>query len=370
MLFWLIAVLLGLSASALLYLLSVGGTDTPREEAALAIFKDQLAELDRDRARGLISKADGEAAEIEIKRRMLATAKRKETIAVRGGGWPMIVALIVVPAIGLGTYALIGSPKVPSQAFADRIDEREGSQKIADLAAKLRSQLEADENGGETKGWTLLAQTYLKMQRYPEAANAFGEIIDRPDASIAVFTGYAEAAIASENGFVSPQAAQVILKALQISPNDPAAIFYHSYALEQAGEMDRAYDMLSARMAHAQGAEPWLGTYQARLDDLGAELGRAPTIAPKGPTAADIEAASELTAEEQQEFIRSMVGSLASRLENETPNDIEGWLRLTKAYRVLGETENSAAALERARALAIDLPADDPRRLAVQAMSQ
>ena len=81
----------------------------------------------------------------------------------------------------------------------------------------------------------------------------------------------------------------------------------------------------------------------------------------RGPNAADVAAAEEMSEEDRTAFIRSMVDGLAMRLE-EDPSDLEGWLRLIRAYSVLGDSEALAAAQGRARAVAEALPADDPRR--------
>ena len=84
----------------------------------------------------------------------------------------------------------------------------------------------------------------------------------------------------------------------------------------------------------------------------------------RGPSAADVAAAEEMSQGDRDAFIRSMVEGLAARLEEE-PSDIEGWMRLIRAYTVLGEDEAASTARERALAVAEALPKDDPRRAAV-----
>jgi cytochrome c-type biogenesis protein CcmH len=78
-----------------------------------------------------------------------------------------------------------------------------------------------------------------------------------------------------------------------------------------------------------------------------------------------MQAAQDMSPEERQAMIRGMVDGLAQRLEDE-PEDIDGWLRLARAYAVLGERAEAIDALERAEPLVADLPADDPRRQAVE----
>ena len=94
--------------------------------------------------------------------------------------------------------------------------------------------------------------------------------------------------------------------------------------------------------------------------------GQAPGGQLRGPSAADIEAAQSMTAEDRMAMIRSMVEGLAERLEA-SPDDLEGWLRLSRAYLVLEERDKAAAAVARAEDLVEGLPAGAPERAAVEA---
>jgi cytochrome c-type biogenesis protein CcmH len=113
-------------------------------------------------------------------------------------------------------------------------------------------------------------------------------------------------------------------------------------------------------------------SFVAEANRIGAEIGKAPIslarFAPMmnapGPTQEDVENAQDLTADERQAFILSMVERLAARLEDE-PNDLDGWMRLGNAYSVLGDNVQAIAALERAETLLSDVPENDPRRLSV-----
>ena len=86
--------------------------------------------------------------------------------------------------------------------------------------------------------------------------------------------------------------------------------------------------------------------------------------APRGPSAADVEAMQDLSPEDRTAFIRSMVEGLAARLE-EQPDDPDGWLRLARSYAVLGEAEAARGALDRAAPLIEGLPAGAPQRPAL-----
>ena len=344
-----------------------------RSDSTMAILRDQLAEVDRDRARGLISKAEADAATIEVKRRMLALSRQSEKAPTEAGSGRgvLLVAAGLVPALAVVLYLVSGSPDVPSVAFADRADERAESAEIAELAGRLQDQLESDPEGGPTEGWQLLAAVYSRMNRPAAAAEVYGRLLDREDATSATFSLYAEALIQAENGIVTPDAEVALDRAQELDPSNPAATFYKSVAMEQAGARADARDLLLARLDASDGFQPWMESFVARANLLGDQIGAdaisladyAPML--RGPDAADMAAASEMSEEDRGAFIRSMVDGLATRLE-ENPDDLDGWLRLGRAYAVLGDTEKSRSAYESAEALLTDVPQDDPRRAVVR----
>lgn len=357
-----------------------------RDESAMEIFKDQLSEVDRDAARGLISGDEATAARSEIKRRMLVLTRNKATSEVTtatpaGGMTGLVIGALFIPLVGFGLYALRGAPHVPSQPFAERAAEQQEATEVAQLAETLRNRLLEDPEGGPSDGWMLLAQTYMRMNRFPEAAQAFARVAVRPEADSSVFSQYAEALVASENGVITQTASQAIAKAMELDPMNPAAVYYNAQLLAQDGRIRDARAALLQRIGAAGGFEPWMEIFVQQANQYGEEVGAdpvslqdfapmmgdsAPRVAMPGPSAEDVEAAQEMSGEDRAAFVRSMVERLASRLEEE-PGDLEGWLRLARAYSVLGETAGAEDAAMRARALADVLPEDDPGRLATQA---
>lgn len=357
-----------------------------RDESAMEIFKDQLSEVDRDAARGLISGDEATAARSEIKRRMLVLTRNKTTSEATtstpaGGMTGLVIGALFIPLVGFGLYALRGAPHVPSQPFAERAAEQQEATEVAQLAETLRNRLLEDPEGGPSDGWMLLAQTYMRMNRFPEAAQAFARVAVRPEADSSVFSQYAEALVASENGVITQTASQAIAKAMELDPMNPAAVYYNAQLLAQDGRIRDARAALLQRIGAAGGFEPWMEIFVQQANQYGEEVGAdpvslqdfapmmgdgAPRVVMPGPSAEDVEAAQEMSGEDRAAFVRSMVERLASRLEEE-PGDLEGWLRLARAYSVLGETAGAEDAALRARALADVLPEDDPGRLATQA---
>ncbi|MEM9393484.1 MAG: c-type cytochrome biogenesis protein CcmI [Pseudomonadota bacterium] len=354
-----------------------------RNESALEIFKDQLAEVDRDAARGLISGDEATAAQSEIKRRMLALSKTENPSSKSDGATgagAVIAAALLIPAMAFWFYSIRGEPGTPSLPFAERAAEQNEASEVAQLARTLRNRLLEDREGGPTDGWLLLGQTYMNMGRVEDAVEAFARIADRPDATSAIVSQYAEALISSENGVVTPRAAQAIERAMELDSRNPAALYYLAQYMAQEGRIPEAHAMLIARLQSAQGFQPWMEVFVRQANQLAEEFGGqlvslqdfAPALqgggamAIPGPTSEDIEAAQEMSAEDRADFVRSMVDRLASRLAEE-PGDLDGWLRLARAYSVLGEAADAAEAAANARALADALPKDDPGRAATSA---
>lgn len=349
-----------------------------RKTGTMAILHDQLKEIDADVARGVLSAAEAEGAAIEIKRRILALEKSNtnaEKLALpaseRQGRWLLATGAALVPAFAVGLYAFLGSPNVASQPYASRIAETQELARVADLTARLRQRLEADPQS-PTDGWIVLGQTYMRLNRYEEAVDVFAKLIKRSDATSGAYSQYAEALVASERGLVTPKAEAAADKALALDADNVAGTFYKALALEQSGAEKRAFDMLKERLDRETSFAQWMPTVLAQANRIAATIGEQPirvgTVADSdmpGPTASDIEAAGAMSSEDRQAFIRSMVDRLANRLENE-PEDLDGWLRLARAYVVLGEKAKALDAYKSAEKLLAPLPASDERHQIVR----
>lgn len=373
--FWLgVLILAAIGAVSVVWpLLRSGGAQTlDRADGALAIFTDQLAEVDRDMARGLISETEADAAKTEIKRRMLSADKERGSAGHATGGNIVLLAMAVaVPLGAAGIYSVMGAPDVPSVPFAERAQEQETQSDLTVLTERLESRLLAEPGGGESEGWQLLATTYMNMGRVGDSIRAWEVLVAREDATSATYSQYAEALITAESGVVTTRARAALAKAQELDPANPAVTYYIAIGMEQDGQTPSARRLLIERIAQETTPQEWMPFFMSEVNRMGAEFGLDPVNlpefadAPRGPSQEDVEAAAELTPEERMEFIRSMVAGLAERLADD-PSDLQGWMQLARAYSVLGETENAREALTSAKALTDALPEGDPRRQAVE----
>ena len=208
-------------------------------DATDAVLMDQLDEVRRDLERGVISDTEATAAEQEIKRRILVQSRRSvlsDGKPAAGGRLMVVLSAVFVPVFAFGYYSAMGSPEIPGVAFAERATERQEAAEIAELTDRLYVRLSSDPEGGPSEGWMLLGQTYSKMGRYADAADAYRVVAQRPEADSAVFSMLAEVLIYAEQGVVTPEADTAIDRAYELDPSNPGAAFFKAVSLEQKGD--------------------------------------------------------------------------------------------------------------------------------------
>ena len=367
-----------------------------RADYDLTVYRDQLRELESDRARGLVSEEQVEAARTEIERRMLRAARAREAAqaeeaaqAPQASAPGARAAWRRHPGGGHRARALHPGPccrrlceprhprfaRPPVRGEIARPADPPAAAAFSEPVERLAARLEA--NPDNLEGWLLLGRSYVVLQRYPEAADALRqaaalsggdpEVLGMLGEAIVWALWFAGLAAAARNdrGVVVPEAVSIFRQALDARPEDPAARFHLALARAQAGEVREAYDLWLALAADTPTDAPWRGDLEELIrqatEMLGVEPGsvpRGPAVveAPSGPTADDMAAAADMSLDERMEMIRSMVEGLAARLE-ENPDDAEGWRRLARSYAVLGETEKATDTLRRAAELAPDDPA-------------
>ncbi|MEI8146665.1 MAG: c-type cytochrome biogenesis protein CcmI [Alphaproteobacteria bacterium] len=337
------AVLVPLSRRAV----STGGSD-------LAVYKDQLAEVERDFANGLIGAAEAEAARIEVSRRLLAAAAvaasnnsdgqaRRRRIAAIG-------AIIVVPAIAFGVYGLRGNPDLPGQPLAERLRQAPDGQQVTQLISRIETHLAANPEDG--RGWEVLAPVYMQMGRYADAVRARANALRILGVDADREADLAEAMTSLAQGVVTAEAKAGFFRALARDPGHPKAVFFIGLAAEQDGKPADALKIWSDLLAGSPAGAPWIDLLRTEITRLGGTPPQPtqPTPPASGPGSAAGNAIAALPPTEQMQMIRGMVEGLAARLATDG-SDFEGWMRLIRAQVVLGETDKARAALSEARRL-------------------
>jgi cytochrome c-type biogenesis protein CcmH len=221
------------------------GRGGSREIFARAVYRDQLAELGRDRERGIIDAAQEEAARREIERRLLASDRPDTpgTVTAR----PVLATALGLGTIALavGFYAAVGSPGMPDRPYADRATERavaahrmptDLNKAVADLETKLKA------NPNNLDGWILLGRTEAARQHWEKSAEAMRHAValaqNRPDLAAA----YGEVQVMADGGLVTPRARDAFAAALALRPNDPQALWYLGLEAVQQRKVGAARD--------------------------------------------------------------------------------------------------------------------------------
>lgn len=317
-------------------------------EADLAVYRDQLAEIERDRVGGLIGEAESEAARAEVARRILRASAEVQMAGEASSGAAFrrravaVIALIGVPVLAGALYVGLGSPRLPAQPLAARLQAQPDRADVAVLIRKVEDHLEA--NPGDGRGYEVVAPIYLRIGRTSDAVRAWSTAIRLLGSSPARQTGLGEALIAEADGVVTNEASAAFKQALSEDPKDPKARYFLGLAAEQDGKPAEAASYWSGLAADSPPDAPWLPMVRAALARVGAEV---PAV-PSGPDAADVAAAQEMSPEQRSQMVRGMVDRLATRLA-EDGSDLEGWLRLMRAWTVLGDTDKAKGAAGDAR---------------------
>ena len=368
---WILAGLLSAGVVALLAIpflrrRSTAVTDHPD----LAVYRDQLAELEREVGRGLLPETEAASARLEIQRRLLAAAGKEGRAAEIGqeearprNSRALLAALLLLllPAAAVAIYLDLGSPDLPALPFAARASTAARDQQMAALVDQLKARMTAHPE--DPRGWLLLAGSEGQLGRYAESADDYGRAIARLEAShqpvpAALSSLRGEALTAAADGQVTPAAKAAFNTALTTDPKDARARFYMALADSQAGHLDTALAQWVALEAESPADAPWRAMLAGQIDATARKLGRDPASLPgrkppppapaagapsTGPTAEDMAKAAAMTPEQRAAFIGSMVSGLAARLKDH-PEDIDGWLRLADAYDKLGRPDDALAA--------------------------
>ena len=295
----------------------------PRANAtASVIYEDQLAEVDRDAARGLLGPDEARAARAEVERRLLDAARREraEGERVSRGGRLALVALAGLLPVGAGAlYLGIGNPGLSSAPGADA-----PAPAVADApsVATLTARLQADPDDAD--GWAQLARLLASQGRAGDALPAYAEAVRLTEGRDLLLLGeQAEQIVIAANRAVTPEARALFERVLAAQPGNARATTYLAIADAQGGDLPSAAMRLRGLLASAPPDAPWRPGVEDLMARMEAEIGQ--------------------TSQVQAAQIEAMVSGLAARLA-ENPDDAEGWRRLAISYGVLGREAEAAAA--------------------------
>lgn len=374
MAFWILAGAMTVAVAAIL-LLALLRAGTVRSGSDVQVYRDQLAEVERDLARGLIAQAEADQIRIEVSRRLLEAdrAGRVEAEAPAPQTATLVVAGVVAASVvggTLGLYQWLGAPGYPDLPLAGRIAAAESAR--LDRPAQAQAEAEAAdafppvtpdpeyaavmdqlravlaERPNDLQGHILLAQNEARLGDFVAAHRAQAQVIaiKGDEATAQDYADHADLLVLAAGGYVSPEAEAALREVLARDPVNGTARYYSGLLAAQTGRGDVAFGIWRDLLQASLPTDPWVPPIRAQLPGMallaGVDYELPEASAMRGPSPDQIEAAGDLSPAERLAMIEGMVGGLSERLATEG-GPPEDWARLIRAYGVLGRRDAAAA---------------------------
>jgi cytochrome c-type biogenesis protein CcmH len=322
-------------------------------DADVAVYADQLLQIDTDRARGLLSEAEAQSARAEVGRRMLTRAADADAgvvrAATRGSERVVGIAALSIPVLALILYARLGSPGLPDTPHAGRTAEDAARSQVDAMIARVEQRLRSAPEDGN--GWDVIGPVYLRMERYGQAAEAFANANRLLGETPKRLAGFVQAEILANNGIVNPNAKTAAERLLALEPDRLDARMWLALAKEQDGQFAEALADYRALIKAPQMSPAMTSAIEVRISAV-ERLARGETVEP--PASGGMSGGAvpgggmPSDAAGQQAMIEGMVARLAGRLAADG-KDPAGWAQLMRSYMVLGRKDDAAKALSDAR---------------------
>ncbi len=241
----------------------------------VAIYNDQIKEVQTDVEAGTISPNDAAQATAEIQRRQTIANKTVETHQPIPNSWRKMALISTAALIILGSvnlYSYLGRPDLNTMppkpdVLAAAVSESpaveqaapaavgNGTGQVSDMVIKLAERLKANPNDAE--GWRMLGWSYFNLRNFSEAVSAYKKATDLEPNNMEYKSAYAEALVQSTEGMVTPQAQALIAEVLAKEPKEQRARFYDALAREQAGDQQGALDRWLSLLADSPPDAGW-----------------------------------------------------------------------------------------------------------------
>ncbi|MCK0069992.1 c-type cytochrome biogenesis protein CcmI [Kordiimonas laminariae] len=347
---WLFCVAIALVA-VLLITVKSGAAD--RDADPLSHYKEQLEEITADVERGILDEESAASAKLEIERRILKTVRKAESKTLFSGSVSTVLPIAGAVVIGAWlVYSQLGSPNAQSKpgvfVTMQNAEVTEGGPTFREALDKI--QLHLDANPDDIEGWSVMAKTARSVGDYSRTINAYKNIVRLQPEDSRYQVDMLESYIAMAQGKITPAAKMVLQDLLRAEPNHPAAHYYLGLTRLQAGDEEGAKTVWLALAESSAADAPWMPTVNKHLQDMG--------VRPPKLSQDQIDNVNAMTAEDRQEFIRSMMARLEAKLE-ENPTDSQGWMMLARSQVSQGDKKSAISTLNRALEAVND--ADKPK---------
>ncbi len=222
------------------------------EQLNIDVIKQQLIELEADLKNGKLDPSDYTAAKIDLEKELLydvsETTQEKSDKPQKLGRWASAVLIVAIPVTSVLMYKYVGSSRFIPALQAERDSGMEGGSpsntqvpSIEEMVAKLATKLETQPN--DPQGWFMLARSYMAMNRYVEAAHAYGRLHELVGDQPEILVSYADALAMVHNGQLAGKPIELINKALELDPAQPQGLWLAGMAADQQGDYQTAVNL-------------------------------------------------------------------------------------------------------------------------------
>ena len=243
-----------------------------RSGSDIEVYRDQLDEVERDRAAARVGDTEAAAARVEISRRLLAAADAAQATppalnataaAAQRRRFAAGAALLVLPTLAGGLYLWLGSPELASAQQQTVPGIATAQDSVENLVAQAEAHLQRNPEDG--RGWEILAPVYMRLDRYSDSVAAWrnalrllGDDADRE-------ANLGEALTAEANGVVTAEAKAAFVRAVTLDNTTVSARYYLGLAAEQDGRREEAAKIWRDLIAEAPAGALWVDTVRSAL---------------------------------------------------------------------------------------------------------
>lgn len=368
--FWLAAgaMVLAVAAALLRAMSRATGAVAPAASYDLQVYRDQLAEVERDLSRGTIAPEEAARLRTEISRRLLDADRQAQGTAATPARTARTAALVLTLPVLAASWLLydrLGAPGYPDLPLSERLamsDEMRANRPpqaemeakapkpeaapVDPAFAKLMDELRAamKSRPDDRQGLELLAANEARLGNLSAAREAMQRLIAlKGDSATADdHASLAELMVMAAGGLVSAEAESELGKALTLDATNPTARYYYGLMAAQVGRFDRTFELWRPLLDGPADA-PWMAPVRAQIEDVAMRAGinfTLPPAAGKGPDAEAVAAAGEMSATDRQSMIEGMVAQLGDRLATEG-GPVEDWAKLITSLGVLNRKDEA-----------------------------
>jgi cytochrome c-type biogenesis protein CcmH len=351
--FWIAAAGLSAVVAALMLRGAARASLGVGDDASLAVHRRQLSEIDDLAERGLLADAELKGARAEAGRRLIVAADHKAPWPPANPRLRPLVLMLgaAAPVLALGIYGMVGALGVADQPYLKRVAEWRNTDPVQLEPQKIAAVLEqiAAHRPTDPEPLKNLALARMAAGDATGAAQALRRAVIIAPARADLWAGLGETFVAEGRGEIGADARKAFAEALKREPKNTSARYYLGMARISDGDVQGGLADWKALLADLPPDDPRRMGFGQQIAQVQADGGLRASAAPTGQPA---EAAQD---GDVQDMIQGMVAGLAARLEA-NPDDPDGWIKLVRAYSVLGDVARRDAALAKAQARYKDQP--------------